>query len=79
MNDQIQEYAPEYYQNMYHIKNLQTILNTRTKPATLEIKEQLDDIKLDDNMKVTDMFPVICNGKVFSVVSMKSIKDDSTV
>ena len=64
---------------MYHIKNLQNIECLNGKAKSLELKyidQNGNEQSLDKTMKVTDMFPVIKYGKVFSVLSIKGIQDD---
>ena len=79
INEEILELGPIYYQHMYHIKNLQNIECLNGKAKSLELKyidQNGNEQSLDKTMKVTDMFPVIKYGKVFSVLSIKGIQDD---
>lgn len=45
----------------------------------MDIKYDQNQKPLDENMKITDMFPVISNGNIFSVVSINSNKDSTSL
>ena len=56
-----------YYQHTNYIKNLKNIAHQENSTFSGEI--DYGSIK-DDDMKITDMFPVVSNGNVFSVLSI---------
>ena len=56
-----------YYQHTNYIKILKNIAHQENSNFSGEI--DYGSIK-DDDMKITDMFPVVSNGNVFSVLSI---------
>ena len=56
-----------YYQHTNYIKNLKNIAHQVNSTFSGEI--DYGSVK-DDDMKITDMFPVVSNGNVFSVLSI---------
>ena len=65
---------------MYHIKNLTQIKEMRDPimkkmKYTKIINGTEEKVQLDEGMAVTDMFPVVQNGTIFCVVSIKGIQE----